>query len=346
MTPDVQTPTSQRSSRKDEALPVQQEARVAARADVVPFAAADLRVLDGSRIIVTGGSGFVGTAFACAVIAARDVLGIQVQLDVVCRRPGLLRPEIAGDPDVTVVRADASSPDLAPGRADFAIHAAFAPTTTPDEAARAVRWAVRSAPRVLVTSSGAVYGPRTGPATEDQPLRGGSAYADSKLRAEAVAADNGAVIGRLFSFCGRGLPADGRFALSDFLLDRLAGRPVVVRSTGQAVRSYLDVADLTVALLALLVRGHAGSAYNVGSPDAITVGALAETVAAMDLGPQSPPVPVERRPDEARRGVGADYYVPDLTRLRGLDVIPRISLDEGLRRTASGLRTPEETPWI
>lgn len=207
-------------------------------------------------------------------------------------------------------------------------------------------WAARSAPRVLATSSGAVYGPLTGPATEDQPLRGSGDYAGSKLRAEGIAADSGAVIGRLFSFCGRGLPADGRFALSDFLRDRLAGRPVVVRSTGQAVRSYLDATDLSIALLALLVRGYPGSAYNVGSADEITVGALAETVAVMDLGPLCPPVPVELRPDEARRGVGPDYYVPDLTRLRGLEVFPRISLDEGLRRTASGLRTPEETPWI
>lgn len=84
-----------------------------------------------------------------------------------------------------------------------------------------------------------------------------------------------------------------------------------------AVRDFLYVDDAGEAL-ALLVDSRGAGAFNVGSGTAVTLGEVAEKLSGR-------PVP--------RRETSGDVVVADITRLRNLGFEPKVSLDEGLRRT-------------
>ena len=109
----------------------------------------------------------------------------------------------------------------------------------------------------------------------------------------------------------------------------MAGRKVVVQSSGQAERSYLYAADLTVWLWAILLRAAPGAVYNVGSEEIISIAGLAERVATL-LGDSG--FEVLGEPDS---GWNPGRYVPSTEKIRNeLGLKPSVGLDEAIRRTA------------
>ena len=106
---------------------------------------------------------------------------------------------------------------------------------------------------------------------------------------------------------------------------------MVVEGDGSPFRSYQYAADLVVWMLALLVRGEPGRAYNVGSQDAISIADLAELVARV-VG-DGVPVDVRGTPVD---GQPAQRYVPDCQRAEvELHVCNSVPLAEALERTAT-----------
>jgi len=201
--------------------------------------------------------------------------------------------------------------------------------------------AASSSARVLFLSSGAVYGPLRAPVAETatggpDPMDPRSAYAEAKRLAEtmfAAATESGdveAVVARLFAFIGPRIPLDAHFAAGNFLRDALAGRPVEVHGDGQPRRSYLYAGDLPEWCWALLARGRPGAAYNVGSPEAVTIAELARRVAA--AGGVGVHIARSPCPDDV------PWYVPDTARARiELGLEPRTDLDSSIRRTLAWL---------
>jgi len=197
-------------------------------------------------------------------------------------------------------------------------------------------------PRILFTSSGAIYGRQPSDlyglpeSHRPEKLARPSAYHEGKRIAEQLCVDATAagdaevVTGRLFNFVGPHMPLDTHFAVGNFIRDALAGGPVVVEGDGTPFRSYQYAADLVVWLLALLVRGEPGRSYNVGSDDAIDIASLAHLVAAEVGGCD---VEVRGSPDPSRP---AERYVADCTRARvELGLVNHVDLAEGIRRTAA-----------
>src|SRR5581483_1431185 len=134
------------------------------------------------------------------------------------------------------------------------------------------------------------------PVAEDAPtapdaLDPRSSYGNAKRLAEnlcAISTQAGradVVVGRLFAFVGPRIPLDAHFAIGNFLHDALEGRPIVVRGDGQARRSYLYAGELPEWCWALLARGRSGAAYNVGSPQGVTIADLAGLVAKLATQP-------------------------------------------------------------
>ncbi len=157
-----------------------------------------------------------------------------------------------------------------------------------------------------------------------------SAYGNGKRLVEqycALSDHTPIVVARCFSFFGPHLPLDARFAAGNFIRDALAGGPITLRGDGRAVRSYLYAGDLVVWLLTLLLEGKPGTAYNVGSDEAVTTAELAARISAQTGHPALRIL--------AARGQGpAERYVPCIDRARdhcGLRVYT--SLDEAIRRT-------------
>lgn len=148
-------------------------------------------------------------------------------------------------------------------------------------------------PRVLFTSSGAVYGsldPGLGPVAEETPwapelLADSDPYSAGKRASERLlwlAAAEGILelrIARIFAFTGAHLPLDGRFAAGSFIHDAVRGDAIFVDGDGATVRTYLDGDDLARWLLEILRHEcDEPSVFNVGSERQISILQLAEMV--------------------------------------------------------------------
>jgi len=148
-------------------------------------------------------------------------------------------------------------------------------------------------PRILFTSSGAVYGEMpigVESFTEERQwtiddLSGLSAYAEGKRTAESmlrVANEEGICVGiiaRLFAFSGEHLPRDRHFAIGNFVESAVTNRKITVRSDGSSIRSYLDERDMAQWLLQIAQDGTPSKIYHVGSERAVSIRELAFLVA-------------------------------------------------------------------
>lgn len=310
--------------------------------------------LAGARIFMTGGTGFIGR-WMLEALARADC---PVELVVLSRDPEAFAaraPHLAAR--FTLQRGDVTS-FTATGRGfSHVIHAATDasaalnasdPRRMFDTIVTGTRRALdlaraSGAGRFLFLSSGAVYGAQPPEITHvGEDWHGGpdprdprSAYGEGKRAAEMLCAIYARQFGldivsaRIFALLGPLLSLDIHFAAGNFIRDAMAGRTIRVEGSGQAVRSYLYAADLTVWLWTLLIAGKRGETYNLGSEEAVSIADLARRTAALLGGPG---VEILGRPDP---GWNPGRYVPATAKLRrDLGVAPTVDLDAAIRRTA------------
>jgi len=309
--------------------------------------------LDGARLFVTGGTGFIGRWMLEALARAP----VRVEAVLLSRDPeGFAKraPHLAGR--FTLVAGDIMDFSAPDGGFTHVIHGATDASaalnaddprrmfdTIVTGTGRALDLARRTGARMLMMSSGAVYGVQPWDMTHvDEDFTGGpdprdprSAYGEGKRAAEmlcAIAHRQAAVdivTARIFALLGPLLSLDIHFAAGNFIRDAIAGRTIRVEGSGQAVRSYLYAADLAVWMWTLLIAGKPGETYNVGSEEAVSIADLARRTAAL-LG--APGVEILGRPDP---GWNPGRYVPSTARIRrDLELNATVGLDEAIRRTA------------
>jgi len=197
--------------------------------------------------------------------------------------------------------------------------------------------------RFLLASTSEVYGdPLVHPQPESywgnvNPIGPRGVYDEAKRFAEAMTMayhhHHGVEVRivRIFNTYGtRMRPDDGR-AVSNFLVQALAGLPLTVYGDGSQTRSFCYVEDEVRGILALLDSDHEGP-MNIGNPNEFTIRHLAEEVLRV-TGSSSEltmlPLPVD---DPAQRR-------PDITLARQvLGWEPEITLVDGLTRTADWFR--------
>jgi nucleoside-diphosphate-sugar epimerase len=329
----------------------------------------DWPALRGARILITGGTGFIGIWLLAALLEADRRHSLGLSLMAATRDPARFRlraPTLAGNPALTLLAGDVRTLAPPPGAYTHVIHAATDASaklnaerplemvsTIVDGTRRVLELArERGAGRLLFVSSGAVYGRQPADVARvaesheggPDPLHPGAAYGEAKRLAEllcaAAARASGleVAIARLWAFVGPQLPLDAHFAVGNLIRDALAGGPLVVLGDGTTERSYLYAADLTAWLVRILVRGTPLRAYNVGSDEAVSIAGLAETVAAG----------CEPRPRIEIRGVrdparAIDRYIPDTARARQeLGLSGWTSLHDAIGMTIAWHRSAEK----
>ena len=327
---------------------------------VLNLAGPDLSTFRGGRIFLTGSTGFFGRWLAETWAFAQAHLQLQGELHILSRDPEMrIRecPHLNRHAGIHFHRGDQSSFDFPEGTFDAVIHGAVehgSPAQTflknLEGMHRTLEFAkAAKASRFLLISSGAVYGiqppalnriPESYPGTRDA-LEASSAYSLAKSASEFLACEAtraggpDCVIARAFAFLGPGLPLDRNYAIGNFIRDAMGSGPIRIEGDGTPFRSYLYAGDLAVWLWALLARGCGGMAYNVGSPDAISILNLAERV-RNTLCPGRAII-VAEQPDPTRSPA---RYVPDTSHAEqelGLKVT--VPLETGLQRTAAWMRT-------
>lgn len=258
-----------------------------------------------SRTLVTGASGFFGSWMLESLLHADSRLELGARALAVTRSRNSFAenlPHLAADPRVELLEADAAAMPVPDGALDFIIHSLVPDAGTPlpemdlffqSATQRLLDIAIQKNSRAfLLCSTGAVYQPKDPPAPfseEDPlvPLDGPPTYGQIRRRVEDLCRDtleNSPValkIARGFAFVGPRLPLDANFAIGNFLRDARAGSPIVVKSDGTAIRSYLYAADMAAWLWTILLEGTSGRAFNVGSEEAVSIGDLARRVAKM-----------------------------------------------------------------
>ncbi len=296
-----------------------------------------------SHILLTGGTGFFGRALLRYWKHAQAQHQSVPMVTVMTRSTEcFLRdyPEFCNQSWLQLHRGDVCIPTTFPIGMDFThvLHAATdstrGPELTPlqrfDQIVVGTRNVLDFAieckvDRLLHTSSGAVYGvqpPGVEQLQEDQltmpdPLDPANAYGVAKRAAEHLCALYGEAHGlqvvnaRCFAFLGEDLPLDVHFAIGNFVRDALWKDSITVRGDGSPVRSYLDQRDLAHWLVALLGKGVAGQAYNVGSDEAVTVAQLAHIV--RDVIAPDKPVQILGKGGEHQ---GRNIYVPSIQRAK------------------------------
>ena len=297
------------------------------------------------RLFVTGGTGFFGKSILDYLKRHPDFRAGD-EWTILSRDPERFKAQNAALLDqprkITFVAGDVRG-FRAEGRYDGIIHAATAAVTTlaDDEMSSTIVEGTRhvldfakvcGAKKILLTSSGAVYGPQSVPVREDAPCNPVTAYGKGKLEAERMCAESGldAKIVRCFAFTGPYLNRDIHYAIGNFIRDCLAGETIVIKGDGTPKRSYLFADDLVEWMFAALDRGASGRPYNVGSPEAFSIREVAERVrmaldAKNDIRVLGVPVP----------GAVPSAYVPDVSRaVCELGLRVTVGLSDAVRRSA------------
>jgi len=144
--------------------------------------------------------------------------------------------------------------------------------------------------RFLITSTSEIYGdPELHPQKEEywgnvNPIGIRSCYDESKRCAESLAMSFNRQYGvdvkipRLFNTYGPALHFDDGRVVSNFILQALRGDEITIYGTGNQTRSFCYVSDIVEALIKLMNCDCECMPINIGNPDEFTINQLAGLV--------------------------------------------------------------------
>lgn len=300
------------------------------------------------RVLVTGGSGFLGSHLCrrlldddVEVIAIDDLSTSAPSADVwLSDHPGyqFIRHDLTGPlPDMPAVDtvfhlASPASP------LDYQRMPVQTLRTGAMGTANALDVADRCGARFVLASTSEVYGdPLEHPQRETywgnvNPVGPRSMYDESKRFAEAMTSayrgerSTDTAIARLFNTYGPRMRGDDGRIVPTFCRQALAGEPITVNGTGHQTRSLCYVDDTIEALLAL-ARADCVGPINIGNPRELSVLEIAETI--RDLAHSDSPIRfVSAVPDDPQR------RCPDITEAhQKLGWHPSIGYRQGLADT-------------
>jgi nucleoside-diphosphate-sugar epimerase len=315
-------------------------------------------VIQGKKILLTGGAGFIGTTLAGRLVDQNDI----VILDNY-HRNALRHTRLSDHPNVKVIRGDVTDPDAAHAAAEgceIIVHlAAIAgvdtvlrmPVDTMKVAILGTYNMLEAArqqhrlERFVDFSTSEVFGAYAYNVREADLTSLGAVgearwtYAVSKLATEHLAHNYHkqfripAVSVRPFNIYGPGQIGEG--AIHRFIVQALRDEDITIHNDGSQIRAWCYVDDMAAGLLACLERDEAvGQAFNIGNPrSVVTIYNLAMQIVRLS-GSRSKIsfVPWDQTDVELR--------IPNIEKARRLlGYEPQVDLEDGLQRTIQWYRT-------
>lgn len=316
-----------------------------------------LGMLSGCNILITGATGLIG---GCLVEALMMNPKRDYHVYASGRNEERARKrfqEFFDDSAFHFVRYDVMQPLKSDVNFDYIIHAAsnaspnfFA--NNPVEVMKANLYGVANLmdygvkhglKRFLYVSSGEVYGEGDGRVFTEEysgyvdPTSPRSCYPSAKRAAETLcvsyAAEYGVdvVIARPCHVYGPHFTENDNRVYAQFLRNLISNNDIVLKSTGDKIRSWCYVVDCVSALLYILLQGEKSQAYNIADPQStISIKEFAETIAS--IGGRR--VVIELQNTEDVRGRTAiSKAVFSIDKIRNLGWSPRFDFKEGIKST-------------
>lgn len=313
------------------------------------------------RILVTGGSGFIGSHLCDLLLRKKHEV---VVVDNLITGDIQNIAHLAGRDDFSFYKYDVSNFIFIPGKVHAVMH--LASPASPNPASpygypqlpiqtlkvgalgthNALGVARAHSATFLLASTSEVYGdPQEHPQNESywghvDPVGPRSVYDEAKRFAESITMayhryhDLDTHIARIFNTYGPRMRLDDGRVVPNFICQAFEQKPLTIYGDGSQTRSFCYVDDLIEGLYLLLTSSET-LPVNLGNPVEMTILELAETINRLTKNPggikfiedgRAPADPQQRQPDISRAGEILGWQ-------------PKVDLETGLIRTIDDFRS-------
>jgi nucleoside-diphosphate-sugar epimerase len=326
--------------------------------------------LDGKTILVTGATGMLASYVTWLLLYLHEHAGINISVFALCRnrqRAEQYFGSYLGEPYFRLLIQDVCEPLAYEGKVDYVFHLA----------GHASPYLINSDPvgimkcnllgtinvleyarkchtiKVIFASTREVYGKNDEAELLDEqafgtlnPLDDRSCYPESKRAAETLLKSYYLQYGVNFNTIRIAhsygptmkLENDGR-VMADLMGDVVAGRDIMLKSSGEAVRAFLYITDAVVGMFTVLFHGAPAMAYNLANEtEPISIRDLARLLASSR---KDKNIQVVVSKSEQKGYCAYRRTALDTSAIEQLGWKPQISLIEGINRL---LRTTAAPP--
>ena len=268
--------------------------------------------LEGKTVLITGATGMLALYVTWLLLYLHEEAGIEVSVVALCRNPQKAEHyfgSYVGKPYFRMLTQEVCDPIVYDGNVDYIFHLAgnasphfintdpvgimkcnLLGTMNVLELARKKQTA-----KVIFASTREVYGKNEEAELLNEkafgtldPLDNRSCYPESKRAAETLLKSYFLQYGVDFNTIRIAhaygptmtLENDGR-VMADLMGDVVAGRDIVLKSNGEAIRAFLYITDAVLGMFTVLFKGKAGEAYNLANEtEPISIRDLAQRLAS------------------------------------------------------------------
>lgn len=317
--------------------------------------------LDGKTVLVTGATGMLALYVTWLLLHLRERNGIRVSVVALCRNRQKAEEYFGsyeGKPYFHLLIQDVCNPIEYDGAVDYIFHLAgnasphfintdpvgimkcnLLGTMNVLELARKKQTA-----KVMFASTREVYGAneyvdKLGECSYGvlDPLDARSCYPESKRAAETLLKSYFLQYGVEFNTIRIAhsygttmkLENDGR-VMADLMGDVVAGKDIVLKSSGEAIRAFLYITDAVLGMFTVLFKGKACEAYNLANEtEPISIKDLAQLLASSR---KDKAIRVVVKEGEQKGYCAYRRTALDMTAIETLGWKPQVSLEDGIKK--------------
>lgn len=318
-------------------------------------------VYENSKILVTGGTGFIGKWLVAALNQFNSIKDLNIKIYILTRNkksfikkfsdsfPNNIIQFIESDiRDLDSLNLNLNFEYIILGANDATYDFSLNPFMLSDTLINGThklltKFTSKKTRAILHLSSGAVYGDisKNFEGVKENSNANfnindiGSIYGLGKILVESILNEYGKVHNiriinaRCFAFSGPHLPLDKHFAFGNFINSAIENKDIVINGDGSPTRSYLYPVDLISFLLKLIAREEKNISVNVGSSQPITIRELANKV--IDTLNKSSKVVLKN--GNVSHPEKSNFYIPNTDYAKSIGLNESVNLEDSIIRT-------------